>query len=137
GTSLHVAATVAAGDQPRGLAFAPDGSRLYVALAGAGEVVEIDWATRKSLRRWPAPAEPRRLALTRDGRFLAAVSSRSAEVRCWDTRTGKEIWKQQLTSAFNLLDITFSPDGGELVVPHVHDRIRAIGKSNIEEGWAL
>lgn len=137
GSSLRVAGTADVGAQPRGVVFSPNGERIYVALAGANEVVELDWTTRKPLRRWPAPLEPRRLALSRDGRYLAAVSSRSAEVRCWDLRTGQERWQQQLTCGFNLLDVAFSPDDRELVVPHIHDRIRSIGQNNIQEGWAI
>ncbi len=137
GANLRALGTVAVGAQPRGVAFGPDGERVYVALAGDNEIVEVGWSGRKPLRRWPAPAEPRRLALTRDGRHLAAVSSRSAEVRCWDLGTGKERWKQQLTCGFNLLDVAFSPDETELVVPHIHDRIRSITPNNIQEGWAI
>jgi cytochrome c peroxidase len=136
-TSLHVAATVPVGAQPRGLVFAPDGSSLYVAAAGANEVVQLDWQTHRVLRRWPAPTEPRRLALTGDGRFLAAASGRSAQVRCWDTRTGKQLWERTVVDAFNLDGLTFSPDGKELVAAHMHDRHHAIAANNIEQGWAL
>lgn len=128
---------VPVGGLPRGLVFAPDGGSLYVALAGTDEVVQFDWQTRKVLRRWPAAGEPRRLALTRDGRFLAAASGRSAQVRCWDTRTGKELWERTISSAFNLHWLTFSPDDKELIAPNIHDRAHAISKRNIEEGWAL
>ena len=41
--ALERAGEVQAGSQPRGLVFAPDGNSLYVALAGANEVVQIDW----------------------------------------------------------------------------------------------
>src|SRR5262245_42970197 len=51
---------VAVGHLPRGLAFAPDGRTLYVTLAGADEVAEVNWAARKPTRRWPAPRQPRR-----------------------------------------------------------------------------
>jgi DNA-binding beta-propeller fold protein YncE len=137
GPVLVPAGTVSVGSQPRGLAFAPDGGSLYAALAGTHEVVHIDWRTHNVLRRWPAPAEPRHLALTRDGRFLAAVSSRSAQVRCWDTQTGKQLWERTVVDAFNLHGLVFSPDDKELVTAHVHDRRRPIAVHNIEQGWAL
>src|SRR5262245_47974137 len=86
--TLRKLGTVAAGAQPRGLVFAPDGASLYVALAGSHEVAQLDWQTRQVLRRWPAPTEPRRLALSADGRTLAAACGRSGEVRCWDTAAG-------------------------------------------------
>jgi cytochrome c peroxidase len=135
--SLRHVATVPVGSMPRGLVFAPDGGSLYVALAGANEVVQVDWQTRKVLRHWPAQAEPRRLALSRDGRFLAAISSRSVQVRCWDTRSGKQLWERTLHDAFNLHGLTFTPDDKELITTHIHDRRHTITKRMIEEGWAL
>src|SRR5207253_5452259 len=100
-------------------------------------VVQIDWQTHKIMRHWPAPTEPRRVALTKDGRFLAAVSGRSAQVRCWDTQTGKQLWQRTITDAFNLHGLTFNPNDKELVTAHVHDRHHAITKQGIEAGWAL
>jgi cytochrome c peroxidase len=135
--ALQPAGTISIGALPRGLVFAPDGASLYVVLAGAHEVVQIDWRTRQVLRRWPAPTEPRRLALTRDGRFLAAVCGRSAQVRCWDTQTGQQLWERTIVDAFNLHGLAFSPNGQELVTAHMHDRHHPIALSNIEQGWAL
>lgn len=135
--SLDAVGEVRVGAMPRGLVFAPDGGSLYVALGGAHEVVQIDWQTRKQLRAWPAPIEPRQLALTRDGRHLAAISGRSAQVRCWDTQTGKQVWERTILDAFNLHGLAFSADDKELVAAHLHDRRHAIAKNNIEQGWAL
>lgn len=135
--SLRPLATLAVGAGPRGVVFAPDGQSLYVALSVAGEVVQVEWATGKIPRRWAAPGEPRRVALTRDGQFLAAASARSGQVRCWDTRTGKAVWERTINDAFNIHGLTFSPDGTELVATHAHDRHHAIAKHNIEQGWAI
>lgn len=137
GDTLLRGGEMPAGDQPRSLAFALDGNSLYAALGGAGEVVQIDWRTRKALRRWSAPGEPRRLALSRDGRFLAAAGARSGRVWCWDTRGGGQVWERRIMGAFNLHGLTFSADGKELVAAHIHDRQRAINLRNIEEGWAI
>ncbi len=134
---LQPTATVPVGSQPRGVVFAANGESIYVALSGADEVVELAWPSSRVLQRWPAPREPRRLAMTRDGRFLAAVCSRSGTVRCWDTRDKKEVRNQRIAEAFNLLDIAFDAADRELVVPHCHDRERAINRTNISEGWAL
>ncbi len=138
GTTLRPAGTVSVGaTHPRSLVFAPDGNSIYVALAGADEVVRLDWQTRKVLSRYPAGGEPRRLALTRDGHCLAAASGRSAQVRCWDTNTGKELWERTILGAFNLFGLAFSADEKDLIAPLVHDRAHSISKRNIEEGWAL
>jgi DNA-binding beta-propeller fold protein YncE len=135
--AIAAAGTVAVGAQPRGLAFAPDGDSVYVALAGADEVAQVGWRARKVLRRWSAPTEPRRLALTPDGRHLAAASGRSGEVRCWDTRTGKLVWERRVYDAFNLHGLALSPDGTELIASYVHHRQHPITKHHIEQGWAI
>ncbi len=137
GATLRTTATVPIGPQPRGLVFAPDGNSLFVALAGADEVVQVDHASHKVLRRWSAEGEPRRLVLSRDGKTLVAASGRSVQVRCWDTGTGKLIWERTLLDAFNLHGLAFHPNEKELVTAHIHDRARAISKRNIEEGWAI
>jgi DNA-binding beta-propeller fold protein YncE len=137
GEVLRHAGEVVVGHLPRGLAFAPDGGSLYVALSGAHEVAHVDWEARRVLRRWPSPTEPRRLALTRDGRHLAAACSRSGQVHFWDTREGKQLWERGFTDAFNLHGLALSPDGRELITAQVHDRRHPIAKSNIENSWAL
>lgn len=134
---LETVATVPVGAGPRGLVFSPDGSRLYVALATGNEVVQVDCSSRKVVQHYPAPTEPRHIALTRDGRYLAAASGRSAQVRCWDTETGKRLWERTINDAFNLHGLAFGPDDNELVTAHIHDRHHPINKHNIEEGWAL
>lgn len=137
GDTLQHDGTIDIGSMPRGLAFASDGGSLFVALSGDNEVVQIDWSSRKIVRRWPAPVEPRRLALSRDGRLLVAVSARSSQVRCWDAQTGKQLWMKTLAEAFNLHGLAISPDDREIVTAQVFDRQRAIAQNNISEGWAL
>src|SRR5262249_36029410 len=113
------------------------GKSVHVALAGADEVVQVSWETRKVIRRWPAPREPRRVTLTPDGRSLLAASARSAQVRCWDIDTGKLSWERTLNEAFNLLGLAVSPTGSDVVTAQVHHRHHAIIKTSIEQGWAL
>jgi cytochrome c peroxidase len=134
---LRAIGQVPVGDQPRGLVFGADGSSLFVALAGAGEVVEFSWNDQKLIRTFSAPGEPRRLTLSNDGRFLAAASGRSCEVRCWELSTGTLKWQRKIGEAFNLHGLSFSRDGSELVAAHIHDRQRSIGQTNIAEGWAI
>ncbi len=136
GDSLKSTGEVAVGAQPRGLAFAADG-RLYVAVAGADEVVTVDPKSRKVVRRWPAPREPRRLALSADGRSLAAASTRSAQVRLWDTTTNKLAWEEDVGDAFNLRGLAFTPDGASLVCSHAVRRTFPVSKGHIEEGWVI
>jgi YVTN family beta-propeller protein len=134
--SLKSVGEVTVGAQPRGLAFTADGT-LYVAVAGADEVATIDAKSRRVVRRWPAPREPRRLALSADGRRLAAVSTRSGQVRLWDTTTNKLAWEETIGDAFNLRGLAFTPDGAHLVVSHVVRRTFPVSKGHIEEGWVI
>lgn len=136
-SGLRPLAEVPIGHQPRGVVFAADGSGVYVALAGANEVVLLDWTTRQVTQRLAAPREPRRLVLSRDGAFLVAACLRSTQVRCWETRTGKPAWERTLTDAFSLLGLAISPDDRDIVTAQVHHRYHPIVKSNIEQGWAL
>jgi YVTN family beta-propeller protein len=78
---LRVIANIAAGPLPRGLAFAHDGKTLYVAVSGRDEVAAIDCDSRKVTRRWPAAREPRQLAVSPDGKYLAAACGRSGRQR--------------------------------------------------------
>jgi len=135
--ALRSTGEVRVGDQPRSLVFSADGRSLFVGLAGSGEVVQVDCKARSITRRWNAPTEPRRLALSHDGMYLAAASGRSCDVRCWNLETGALVWERKIVDAFNLHGLAFSPDDKELVAAHIHDRQRSIGQTNIAEGWAL
>jgi cytochrome c peroxidase len=134
GTTLKPAGTLPVGIQPRGLVFAPDG-RLYAALAGEDAVIALDWASRKITHRWPAPREPRHLAVSLDGRQLAAASSRSAQARLWDRMTGQLVWMRKIEDAFNLRGLAFAPDGRSVICAHVIKRSFPVSRENIDKGW--
>jgi DNA-binding beta-propeller fold protein YncE/mono/diheme cytochrome c family protein len=134
---LQVHGTVEVGALPRGLVFAPDGNVLYATVAGDDEVVQLDWRTRQVKQRWSAPREPRDLALSADGRCLAAASSRSAQVRCWDTASGKLHWERTIIDGFNLRGLTFTPDGKDLVCAHALRREFPVSKHHIDQGWVI
>jgi DNA-binding beta-propeller fold protein YncE len=134
GASIKPAGVVPVGIQPRGLAFAAK-DKLYVALSGDDEIAVLDWSSKKVTQRWSAPREPRHLAHSADGRFLAAASSRSAQVRLWDATSGKLIWTRKIEDAFNLRCLTFTPDGRALVVAHVVKRSFPVSRENIDKGW--
>src|SRR5262249_45684220 len=132
---LKVLGEIEVGTMPRGLRFAPDGASLYVAVAGDDAVVQLDWSSRKVTRRWEAPREPRDLALSADGRWLAASSTRSAQVRCWNTETGKLHWERTIIDGFNLRGLTFTADGKDLVTSHAFRREFPVSKHHIDQGW--
>jgi DNA-binding beta-propeller fold protein YncE/mono/diheme cytochrome c family protein len=132
---LHLAGTVAVGAAPRGLLFAPDGATLDAAVGN--EVVQVNWTTRQIARRWPAPREPRHLARSSDGRWFAAASTRSAEVRCWDVRAGRLHWERKIEDGFNLRGLAFTPDGQAVVCVHAVRRDFPVARENIEQGWVI
>ncbi len=134
GARIKSAGVLSLGIQTRGLVFAAKG-RLYAALAGEDAVVAIDLASRKITQRWPAPREPRHLALSPDGHFLAAASSRSAQVRLWELTTGKLVWTRTIGDAFNLRSLAFAPDGRAVICAHAIKRSFPVSRENIDKGW--
>jgi YVTN family beta-propeller protein len=132
---LKPVAEVAVGRLPQGAAFAPDGARLYVAVGD--EVVEIDWTGRRVVHRLGAPGGPRCLALSADGKLLAALSDRSAEVRLWDADRRTLLGERTIDEGFNLRGLTFAPDGDALVFAHLINKAKNVSLRNIEEGWLM
>jgi cytochrome c peroxidase len=136
-TTFTAARQVAVGPLPRGLVFSGDGENVYAAVSGADEVVKFDWQNGKVLQHWPAPREPRALALSTDGSKLAAAGTRSAQVRCWDTKEQKLLWERRIEDAFNLRGLSFTPDGEGVICAHAFRRSFPVTKQNIEEGWVI
>ncbi len=134
GTTIKPAGVVSVGIQPRGLAFSAKG-QVFLALSGSDEIAVLDWKRRQIVQRWPAPREPRHLALSADGRYLAAASSRSAQVRLWDTISGKLVWTRKCEDAFNLRSLAYTPDGKALILAHVVKRSFPVSRENIDKGW--
>ncbi len=134
GTTIKPAGVLSVGVHPRGLAFSAKG-QVYIALAGSNEIAVLDWDRRKIVGRWPAPREPRHLALSPDGRFLAAASSLSAQVRLWDSASGKLLWTRKIEDAFNLRSLAFTSDDKALICAHVVKRSFPVSRENIDKGW--
>jgi cytochrome c peroxidase len=137
GTALKPAGQAKVGPFPRGLAFAPDGRTLYIAVAGNEEVIQLDCDSKRILHHWPAPREPRQIVLSKDGRRLAAASSRSGEVRFWDTTTRQLLWERRIEDGFNLRGLAFAPDGQAFVCAHSVRREFPVSQGNIAQGWVI
>ncbi|AUX39124.1 uncharacterized protein SOCE26_005060 [Sorangium cellulosum] len=65
------------GDEPTGLAIAPDADRLYVSLPTMGQVAVVDLARREVEDRIALGFDPRALALSEDGTRLFVAAYRS------------------------------------------------------------
>ncbi len=68
-----------------------DGSRLYVACNKSSEIVEIDVASWRMLRRIPAGEGVYNLAVSHDGRLLVATNKRGQSASIFDLASGKEL----------------------------------------------
>jgi DNA-binding beta-propeller fold protein YncE len=76
---------------PTWAAPSPDGARVYVACNAADDIVEVDVAGWRLLRRIPARAGVYNLAVTRDGRTLIATNKRDRSVSLIDLAAGREL----------------------------------------------
>jgi cytochrome c peroxidase len=135
--SLHKLDEIAVGALPRGLAFSPEGERLYVAVSGQDEIAEIDCATKKVAHRFDAPRQPWSVVVSKGGDRIGAASSRSGQVRVWDAKTRKLHWERTVEDSFNLRGLCFTPDETALVVAHGVRREFPVSKENIGEGWVI
>jgi DNA-binding beta-propeller fold protein YncE len=80
-----------AGCSPTWAATSADGSRVYVACNASNDIVEIDAAEWKLLRRIPAGEGVYNLAATPDGRLLVATNKRGRSVSVIDIASGREV----------------------------------------------
>jgi YVTN family beta-propeller protein len=109
----------AGGDRPSGLAFSPQGDRLYVSLisqdyTSPGSVHSIDLATGKVTPDIRMGADPERVALTPDGQHLFVNNLLDGTMAVVDTATNKIIATVMLGDLpFNPL---MSPDGSVVYV---------------------
>ena len=85
-----------------------DGSTVFVACNKSSEIVEIDAAGWKVLRRIPARPGVYNLAVTKDGR-LVGTNKRDQSVSVFDAKTGRELARIP-TKRKVLHGVTVSPD---------------------------
>ncbi|MFN7146939.1 MAG: YncE family protein, partial [Myxococcota bacterium] len=121
-------ATLETGPEPLGIAVNADASRLYVALATAEEVVELD-ADGTALRAWSVPGLPSWLALRPDGDGLYVGSATGGTLTWIDLGSGESsavelppTFIEHGAVAFPLAnritgDLSVSADGRLLAVP--------------------
>jgi DNA-binding beta-propeller fold protein YncE len=68
-----------------------DGTRVYVACNASNDVVELDVASWRVLRRIPAGDGVYNLDVTHDGRTLVATNKRGRSVSLFDLASGREL----------------------------------------------
>lgn len=133
---LHVRATLPVGDEPRGVAFAPDGKQAFVALSGEDSVAVVDVPARKVTAHLLVGVEPWHLALTPDGKRLAVGNARSQDMSVIDVAARRVAYTVKLRG-HNVRHVAVSPDGQWAYMPHIAERGRATTKENIDQGWIV
>ena len=84
--------------------------KVYVALNGAAQVVEIDLEKWRVKRRFPTARGPYNLEVTPDGKQLVVTYKSSAAVGIWDLEKGEESARVE-TSRRVPHGVVISPDG--------------------------
>ena len=74
-----------------------DGTRVFVACNAANDIVEIDVATWRMLRRIPAGDGVYNLDVTHDGETLIATNKRGRSVSLFDIESGRELARIETT----------------------------------------
>jgi WD40 repeat protein len=110
--TLDVQTNIGRGGLSCGVAFSPDGKTLVSAETTAtGEVTLWDVATGKSINTFNSPYQLGSLALSRDGKTVAAGGQNGPQL--WDIRTGKATMLSA-TSSIMSASVAFSPDSATL-----------------------
>ncbi len=129
-------ARISTGPEPHGVVASADGSRVYVAVSQADEVLEIDGTTREILRTFAVQDDPRWLALHPSGAALFVISAFDEAFSRIDLGEGTVTLidppktenpgrPHDLEDDIELTprptgDPTISPDGTVLVVPTIY-----------------
>ena len=114
-------------DEPYGIVSNAVGSRVYVTLDYPGKIVEIDTATRKLLRSFPAGKSPRGLAITTDDKRLFITEYYTNNVRSFNTADGKQTDFWKAISSDNLArQIVLHPTRPKAYIPHIRSRVTAV-----------
>jgi WD40 repeat protein len=118
----------------REAAFTPDGHRI---LAGGGQFLDA-WDARsgEKLRRVGShPDNFNGLAVSPDGRY-AATSCVDGRIYLWDIESGVNIFAQPEQTGYHSSadDVSFTPDGRELVYFHRNDRGRQLLRISVPDG---
>ncbi len=106
-------------DVSASIAFSPDGSELYTIRQ---ELSVLDTADGREKRHFPMPAEMHHLAMTPDGKRVAAITD-DHEVRLFDLKTGAAV-APFAGHALPVRRVEFSPDCKSLVTASAESEFR-------------
>ena len=133
---LKADATFFVGDEPRGIAFAGDGNRVFVALSGEDAVIDVDLETQKEIGRVKVGREPWHLAFTPGCGRLAVGNTLSRSVTILDASPLRVSHTVKLRGR-NLRHVAVSPDGEWAYLPFIAERGRSTTEKHIDFGWVI
>ena len=123
------------GFEPVGIVIHPSGRHVYVALAMADEVAEVDLESGKVLRKIAVGRWPRYLAVDRDGSKLVVGTSGDRGVSVVDLNTGKLEFIEKFVG-LNIGHLQLD-ELGRAYFPWMVYRRNPISPNNIRIGWVL
>jgi len=113
GISGELKQTVKLGKRPRGLAFSPDYSRLYVASSDDNTITVLDAESLKPLSSLPTVKDPKTFALSTDGKRVFVSNDDDNQLNVVDV-AGNAVIKQ-IPIGKEPEGVTASPDGRWIV----------------------
>jgi len=121
-------------DAPAGLAVAPDGKRIYIALDDRDQVAEADTVSLKVLRRVQVAGRPFGLALDETGDHLFVTCRESDRLAVLETQSLQETGSVPVGTAPVAVAFCRTKDGDRLVVANsMSDDISVLSLSPLKE----
>lgn len=115
-----VVATIAVGEDPDGIAIAPDGSRAYVANFFSGDLTVIDTARQEVLETISVGSGPVGVAVSPDGQLVFVANRRSDSVSIVDAVSLTVVETVAVEPGPNAVSVT--TDGATAMVTNSHTK---------------
>ena len=109
------------------VAFSPDGT-LIVARARPGITGVWDSRTGEQVKALKYN-DPRAIAFSPDGRYMALTGVSDATLRVWDAK----LWVERVSKGAGVTSLSFRPDGGHLAAPTGNGAVRIYDVGSLSE----
>ena len=84
----------------------PDGKGLYLPAAFSGVIWKMDAESLKITKKYRAPIHCRRVALSRDGKYLFAASYLTGDFIVYDSKTAARLWSAYVSPKLESMYLT-------------------------------
>ncbi len=116
--SGKVAAAIAVGHVPRGIALSPDGRTIFITNAWSDTISEIDAAAFRVVRTLPTGFEPTGIVCDRSGKNLYVANRLGSDISVIDIDSGLEI--KRLLAGRGASYLALSADGKWIYGTHIY-----------------